>query len=287
MCVTNPNICLYANDMLTSDDASNFIHKELPFICDKWISEPTEQTLGAFSDAYWISRCIIKTEVEPLNNVDDINNPFGKWLSCLTIINEVPNISFNGAVNSPFWLKMVDVINNLKSILQEKTYILQDDTCFVPDFVNERECFITINHPNIIAIARNELTSDTNKVLFSSTINTLRYLIHYWAYTTIKESPLENFLFSSEGKTNIAYEKAINDICNSFWLVKAYIIVSPLMTNNDDRLLEVIQHAKNMCNRVYMFDIHLTNFIELCKFCDDRAKIRNKLKELLVDKKEE
>ena len=66
VCLTKPDVCLYASNKLTTDDCS-FEKNELYSILYDWAYTPTYKNLGTLTDIYWLGKSWLRVN-EKHNN---------------------------------------------------------------------------------------------------------------------------------------------------------------------------------------------------------------------------
>lgn len=66
VCITKPDVCLYASNKLTTDNSS-FEKDELYSILYNWAYTPTYKNLGTLTDMYWLGKSWLRVN-EKHNN---------------------------------------------------------------------------------------------------------------------------------------------------------------------------------------------------------------------------
>lgn len=276
-CKGHPNICLFANGKLDAEAAQDFLTMELPTICRDWAIRTTRQTVPDFVDAYWIARCIVKHETEHTTGDPE---PLAKCVSCHYIIQEVPNVTLNCAPNGPFWLKLSVVIDDIKKRIRPRDDRIGDQQESV---VITRDCPFKQQHANIVRIGKGEL-KPTDGHDYYDACDEMMALVEVWANVTFQDSPLEQYLFGENRCSSSEHrESALNDICETYWLIKAWLTAidddDDAHEDEDKDIKDTIATARRMCDKTRTIDERLGDHIDLCYFCEYRARVRNVLKE--------
>lgn len=274
-CTMHPNICLYANGKLNRDDSTAFIVTEFPEICKTWSQTKTEQSSMHFSDAYWISKCIIKDEKsEAFENMSLML----KYAHCHTLIAEIPITISSGSRRGPFWSKIATRIDNLKNRISNE-YINHTTTL---SSIIDRHCSYVVEHPSIIQIAKYGIDEHLSQDAFEKVSTELMETVEKWANTNYRNSPLEQYMLIHMNKTENTRLLALDDICNSYWLMRAWVFAIDYVLKNNDavdsNILEIAERVSVMCDAISSIDTELCNTISIMVFSETRAVIRKKLR---------
>lgn len=278
-CNRHPNICLFSNGKLNAEASHEFITTELPAICQIWSTTPARQAVPDFVDAYWIAKCIMKHETE---YTTDDPEPIAKCVDCHYIIQEVPNVTLNGVHGSPFWKKLCAVINDMKKRINLGQFT--DKPQESNSVITERDCPFKQQHDDIVRIANGELKPVHGHDYYNA-CDTMMSLLEVWSNVTFQDSPLEQYLFDkNRPRFNEYCNDALNDICETYWLIKAWLTAidddDEDMEDEDDDIKSAVATARRMCDKVSQFNNQLSkSFIDLCYFSEYRARVRNVLKE--------
>lgn len=285
LCTSHPDVCLYATNRLDSDRRTRFAGAELKDIIAAWSETPSVRSIAALSDAYWITCCIFTTSCdgEDCTSARD-EESIGTLVDCHYIMREVPKAIADERIGQPFWSEVSKVISNLKNRIRNRCTRHTGH----PELALSCVGGATDDMQDIRDIAKGELTEQDDGVKYDEVCEELFTKLEAWANVTFKESALDKYLFNNECKTDEAREAAVEDIRHTYWLVKAWIVVSESNGGCDDgedgideNIKAALQVAKKMCDKVHDIQPHLSSFVELCYFCEYRVQVRNTLKEHL------
>ena len=276
-CTRHSNICLFANGKLGAAATQDFVTMELPTICHDWAATPTRQSVPDFVDAYWIARCIVKHETEHTTGDPE---PLAKCASCHYIIQEVPNVTLDGVSNSPFWLKLSVVVDDIKKRIRPSGD--DEDNRTHESFIATRDCPFKQQHANIVRIANGELKPSDGHDYYDA-CDEMMALLEVWANVTFQDSPLEQYLFGENRRSSSEhFSRAADDICETYWLVTAWLTAIDNEDDedeDDDDVAEAVATARRMCDKTRDINERLGNYIDTCYFCEYRVRVRNALKE--------
>ena len=282
LCTAHPEVCLYASGTLEDDEAKTFATKELKVHLNEWSKQPTtENRMIEFSDAFWLAQCVLKSSCRNGNIFQSKNNETAaELIDCHYILSEVPKALESTDTNDSVHTRVLKVINNLKERI--RNYDVQHMSH--PELVIPHIGSASDEMEDIRDIAKGELTKRSDRARYEETCDKMMTELEEWAGVKFTNSPLDKYLFDNQHKTDEAREAAMDDIRHSYWLMKAWIMASETIEEEDDDDLDEdikigLQVAKKMCDKVYEINEHLNSFVELCYFCEYRVQVRNVLKE--------
>lgn len=145
-----------------------------------------------------------------------------------------------------------------------------------------RDCPFKQQHASIVSIAKGEL-KPTNGHDYYDACDEMMALIEVWANVTFQDSPLEQYLFGEHRRSSSEhFGGAADDICETYWLITAWLTA---IDNDDDGeeededIKDLIETARRMCDKTRVINERLGGYIDLCYFCEYRARVRKVLKE--------
>lgn len=309
ICMYHPNICLYVNDMLSVEEIKEFNEKELPIIYEQWSNIETRQSLGDFSDAYWISKLWLK--INPIPHHPAFYNTI--IIRCKNIVDDVPNIDIKDIQGCLLWNKIECDINVVKQQIikyqaehEEEDHQTQTQTqtqqptsnqntpCMIDPYNSSLWGPIITKYPELITMAQghiHEYEDGYENEEFDNVCEKLFEVIEQWMIVTYNDSPIEQWLFAQDGKTKYTKEQAIGDITDTYWILQTYNSAVTLSNTNNTRdgngngngsdspieksLVDIIQLGENVCKYALIIDQDLKkNIFNLLHFCDSRARLR-------------
>ena len=282
LCTAHPEVCLYASGTLEDEKTENFATKELNIHLTEWSKQSTtKHTIPEFSDAFWLAQCILKASCRQDNIFQSKGEETaGELIDCHYILSEAPKAIAATQPNDPIQTRVSEVINDLqKRIRNHNVQHTGHPELVIPQIGSAAD-----EMDDIRDIAKGELTKQSDRARYEETCDKMMTELEEWAGVKFTNSPLDKYLFDNQHKTDEAREAAMDDIRHSYWLMKAWIVASETIEEEDDDDLDEdikigLQVAKKMCDKVYEINEHLNSFVELCYFCEYRVQVRNVLKE--------
>lgn len=283
-CTAHPNICLFASDGLSRDHAKAFYENEFQDICTEWCQTVTHQTIADFADAYWIACCIVKRIGEFAKKGSMPSDIFvTKFSYAYMLVKEVPCISLNGTVGSPFWLKIETIIKRIKSTHAEEIGLLPGQSQTLINFAEYDDTQFVKEHPRIVDVAKGNITADDEP--YDDACDEMVTDLEEWANLVYRDTPTGKYLMTSKDRrTDEVRTAAIDDLCRTYWLLKAWkrSIDSFDETKSgkiDDIVKESVKVADAALCHLENINVSLTTTMSLIRFCEERDKLCNSLRQ--------
>lgn len=302
-CSINPNICMYANNMLTQYEEPVFTSFDWPFILQQWANTPSDQSINDFSDAYWIAKCWIKhwranpNEIERNSQLRVATPKSIIYLRCNQLVERIPEVELRGIPGCMLWVELNNAIETIKCQLRyiypitpKHNIIVKPQTTFGPVFEAR---------PQLQELATGEITIE-NQSKFNEAADELMDVVEMWINVIDRndniETRLMKFIEETKNKNNksnnnnkINKVETENDVkqkadltselCDVYWMFKSWQVSVESMDRSDvdADVFVILDYGKDICELIDGMDLY--DFTKVETLCDKLAKARLLLRE--------
>lgn len=305
-CNVNPNICMYANGMLTQYEEPVFTAIDFPFILQQWANTPNKQTISDFSDAYWIAKCWIKqwratsNEIERNNQMCVATPKSIIYLRCNQLVEDVPKVELRGIPGCMMW---IDLNNTIETIKRQMRYLYHGQRMLASD----KPAPITPKHniivepnttygpvfearPQLKDLALRKITKE-NLNKFNEAADELMDVVEMWinvnAIDNNETTETRLMKFIEENKKNNNESDIVikqiadltNELCDVYWMFKGWKTSVENMNKSevDADVFVILDYGKEICSLVDGLNLYDYNKVQI--LCEKLAKARQLLRE--------
>lgn len=296
-CSINPNICMYANGMMTKYEEPAFTGVDFPFILQEWSNTPTCQTLCDFSDAYWIAKCWMRfwreydaKIVEFMNNQMVMATPKSIiYLRCFQLSKDIPNVEVRGVPGCLLWSEIETAIETVKRQMR----IIYPITPKYNFIVNPKGMTGAVfdTKPDLLKLAKGDIDYAEETKKYNELCDELMEVVEMWVVMIDPKEKIETRLLDfheqvRENESNASLVKTTaqlaSDLCDVYWMFKGwyqavnYMIETDKDDLPDDDVITIMNEGKMICLMIDGLNLHDTE--KVFALSEKLTKVRHMIK---------